>query len=230
MFGKRILLFSVFSFAVLFFGFSTLYANPDPCLVVYPDATCIYHYDVAEYYTVAPGHYLYNAGYDRGGEVLIDRNNDTVDLSIYQAPGLVGFEPSTCGKDGYFFPEREFNLYVDGFSETPVTYYNILVIFDQVEPYGCEPEIWVEGELVESFMYSAGDLEVSTPTPDGNNYSDVMVLEVSWSGCYGMHLWAFADDNYDGRHDGKECFTAFSHDIVVPVEKTRWGTIKSLYK
>ena len=230
MFGKWTLLFCILCFAALVFAFSVAYANPDPCLVVYPDATCIYHYDVAEYYTVGPGHYLYSAGFDRGGEVLIDRNNDTIDLSIYQAPGLIGFEPSTDGKEGYFFPDRSFNLIVDGFSNQPRTFENILVIFDEVAPSDCEPEIWVEGELVENQMYLAGDLVVSTPTPYGNNYSDVMILEVTWSDCYSMHIWAFADDNYDGRHDGKECFTAFSHDIVVPVERTHWGAIKSMYK
>jgi hypothetical protein len=168
--------------------------------------------------------------YDRGGEVLLERNTDVVDPSIYQAPGLAGFEPSTCGKEGYFFPDRTFNLIVDGFSDQPTTFENILVIFDNIEPFGCEPEIWIEDELVEDLMYAAGDLVVSTPTPDGNNYSDVMTFEITWDGCYGMHIWAFADDNYNGSHEGKECFTAFSHDIVVPVQKTHWGTVKAMYK
>jgi len=202
----------------------------DPCLVVYPDAACTYHYDPTEYYTVGPGHPLYDPMYDRGGEVLLEVGTNEVDMSIYQAPNLIGFESSIGGNDGYFFEGTDFTLYVDGFSNQPTTYVNILIVFDQTAPPGCTPHIWVEGVELTGNTYDAGDLVVSTPTPEGNNYSDVMTFDVSWYGCYGMHIWAFSDENDNGIKDGGECFTAYSHDIMVPVESTSWGAVKSLFK
>ncbi|HSG29304.1 MAG TPA: hypothetical protein VLA34_12555, partial [Candidatus Krumholzibacterium sp.] len=83
------------------------------------------------------------------------------------------------------------------------------------------------GQYVVGGTYAIGDIVVSTPTPFGNNYSDVEVFDVSWRGCYGVHIWAFSDENYNGIPDGGECFTAFSHDMVVPVEASSWGVIKS---
>lgn len=204
--------------------------HADQCLVVYPDVPCIYRYDPSEYYTVGPGDLLYDPEYDRGGEVLLETGTDEVDLSIYQAPNLTGFEPSYDGNEGYVFAGTGFTLFVDGFSNTPTTYVNILIVFDDVEPPGCSPEIHIDGELQTELIYQAGDLEVTTPTPDGNNYSDVMTLQVSWQGCYGVHVWAFADENYNGVKEGGECFSAFSHDIVIPVESMSWGAIKSTFE
>jgi hypothetical protein len=31
------------------------------------------------------------------------------------------------------------------------------------------------------------------------------------------------------RRDGGECFTAFSHDVTVPVESATWGRIRSMF-
>lgn len=204
--------------------------HADPCLVVYPDVGCIYRYDPDIYYTVGPGDSLYDPEYDCGGEVLLRIGTNDIDLSIYQAPGLAGFEPSYDDKEGYIFTGTDFTLIIDGFSDTPTTYVNILVVFDDVEPPGCPPEIYIDGELLTGLIYAAGDLEVTTPTPDGNNYSDIMTLEVSWRGCYGMHIWAFADEDYDGVNEAGECFTAFSHDITIPVESRSWGAIKSTFE
>ena len=205
-------------------------ALADPCLVVYPDSPCVYHYSIDEYYTVGPGHPLYNPLYDRGGEVLIDINWDTIAYNIYQAPNLVGFTPSTDEKEGYFFLDKDFTLIIDGFSNVPTTYVNILLKFDNVVPEGCVPTITIDGMPVTGDTYLVGDLVVSTPTGDGNNYSDTIELIVSWSGCYGLHFWAFSDENYNGELDGGECFTAYSHDTVVGVEESTWGAIKSIYK
>ena len=216
--------------AAIFVCFAAGAANADPCLVVYPDSPCVYHYDINEYYTVGPGDPLYDPMYDRGGQVLIDINDDSIDLSIYQAPNLVGFTPSTDENEGYFFLEKDFTLIIDGFSNTPTTYVNILVIFDDVVPEGCMPAITVDGMPVIDGVYYAGDLVVSTPTGEGNNYSDTIELMVTWSGCYGIHIWAFSDENYNGERDGEECFTAYSHDTVVGVEESTWGAIKSIYK
>ena len=198
----------------------------DPCLVVYPTGPCIYHYDTDEYYTVGPGHPLYDPAYDRGGDVLLETGSNEIDGSIYQAPGLAGFEPSTDGNDGYVFIGTEFDLVVDGFANAPTTYVNVLVVFDKVVPAGCEPQILVDGAPIAAYVYPLGDLVVSTPTPEGGHFSDTFVLDVSWRGCYGIHVWAFSDENGNGVRDGGECFTAFSHDLVVPARDATWSEIK----
>lgn len=220
-----------FRFLVTLFSLSLASAAiADPCLVVYPDGPCVYHYDMTEYYTVGPGDPYYDAEYDRGGEVLLEVGSNEIDHSIYQAPGLMGFEVSTDGDDGYVFVHTDFELILDGFSNTPTTYVNIIVVFDKFVPSACVPDIMVNGMPITGFTFSAGDLVVTTPTPDGNNYSDTMTILVSWHGCYGLHVWAYSDENYSGTHDGGECFTAFSHDSTIPTENSTWGSIKSLYE
>ncbi|MDD3643326.1 MAG: hypothetical protein PHQ19_07695 [Candidatus Krumholzibacteria bacterium] len=202
----------------------------DPCLVVYPDCGCVYRYDVTEYYTVGPGDTLYDPLYDRGGLVLLETGTNEIDMSIYQAPMLQGFEPSVDGNEGYIFVDTDFDLIIDGFNYAPTTYLNVLLVFDRFVPEGCVPEITVNGMPLAGFVYPVGDLVVSTPTPDGNNYSDTVTLAVSWRGCYGLHMWAFSDENYNGALDGGECFTAYSHDSMVPAEDSSWGAVKSLYR
>ena len=215
-------------FAALFvFPAAVVYA--DPCLIVYPDVPAKYHYDVNEYYTVGYGHPLYDPMYDRGGEVLIDINTGGIAYNIYQIPYLTGFEMSTNGQEGYFFIGSSFNLFVDGFSNAPTTYPNIILVFD-TDPYGCTSSITVDGIPVTGDTYAIGDLTVSTPTTEGNNYSDTVTKAIKWLGCYGVRMWAFADENNNGIRDGGECFTAFSHDSTVPVESTSWGAVKTLYK
>ncbi len=201
----------------------------DPCLMVYPSSPCTYHYDPTVYYTVGPGNPLYNPLYDRGGQVLLLIGSNAIDLSVYQAPQLTGFVADSVDQ-GFYFDGTEFDLVIDGFSNTPTTYVNILVMFDKSVPKGCVPQIWIDGTPLAGLVYHAGDLVVSTPTPYGNNYSDVVVHHVEWRGCYGTHVWAFADADYDGRKDGGECFTAFTHDMMIPVEEHSWGAIKELYR
>jgi hypothetical protein len=202
----------------------------DPCLVVYPNAPCVYRYDPAEYYIVGPGDPLYDPMYDRGGFVLLEVASNEIDPSIYQAPSISGFEAAYDGNDGYYFGGTTFSLIVDGFSNAPTTYSNVLVIFDKAVPEGCVPAVTVNGMPVTGGVYHLGDLVVSTPTPDGNNYSDTRTILVDWRGCYGTRIWAFADADYDGKRDGGECFTAFSHDITIPTNETTWGAIKELYR
>lgn len=206
-----------------------LAASADVCLVVYPTGPSKYHYDINEYYTVSYGDSLYDAMYDRGGQVLIDINTNEIAYDIYQTPDLIGFEPSTNGQEGYFFVGSTFDLVIDGFSNEPTTYHNILLVFDP-DPDMCTPTITVDGNPVTGDTYPIGDLTVSTPTEMGNNYSDTIVKSIMWSGCYGVRIWAYADDNYNGMPDGGECFTAFSHDTTVPTQEKSWGAIKSLYR
>jgi hypothetical protein len=210
------------------FMFSAV-ASADPCLVVYPTTPAEYHYDVNEYYTVSFGHPLYDPFFDRGGQVLIDINTNEIALNIYQIPYLTGFKVSTNGEEGYFFVGSNFELVIDGFSNGPTTFENILLVFEP-DPGECATSITVDGSSVANNVYPIGDLEVNTPTPYGNNYSDTVTHYVTWLGCYGVRMWAFADENYNGVRDGGECFTAFSHDSTVPVETASWGVIKNLYQ
>jgi hypothetical protein len=204
--------------------------HADPCLVVYSDGPVTYHYDPAVYYTVGPGDPLYNPLYDRGGQVLLMVGTNYLDLSIYQPPNLIGFVPATGNDVGFFIADTEFTLVIDGFSGEPTTYVNIIVVFDKAVPTTCVPEIYVDGVRLMGMTFNAGDLVVSTPTPYGNNYSDVKTFHLSWRGCYGVRIWAFSDENHNGRKDGGECFTAFTHDLTIPVQGSTWGAIKALYQ
>jgi hypothetical protein len=214
-----------------------LFAVPvlaDPCLVVYPTASCIYHYDVNEYYTVGPGDPLYDPMYDLGGEVLIDLLSMEIAYNVYQAPGLAGFTQSTGGNEGYFFTGHDFDLVIDGFNNAPITYVNILIVFEP-DPEWCTPSITVDGNpaLYDpglGWYYPVGDLVVSTPTPDGNNYSDTMSFSISHDLCIGLTMWAFSDEDDDLMWTDSECFTAFSHDSTVPTDETTWGGIKALFE
>jgi hypothetical protein len=202
----------------------------DPCLVVYPDIACTYYYSTEEYYTVGPGDSLYDSEYDRGGEVLLEIGTNEIDFSIYQAPNISGFEPSDGENEGYVFENTNFTLYLDGFSNKLTTYVNILVVFDKILPEGCLPAIIIDSQMLAGNVYSAGNLVVSTPTEYGNNYSDTIALDINWSGCIGVHIWAFSDENDNGVRDGGECFTAFSHDATIPAENSSWGRLKAEYK
>jgi hypothetical protein len=204
--------------------------HADPCLVVYSSGPCTYHYDPAEYCTVGPGDPHYNPLYDRGGKVLLLVGSNDIDRSIYQPPNLTGFVATYDGNEGYFIDGTDFTLVIDGFSNSPTTYPNILVKFDQFNPSGCTPQIWANGSPVSGATYSAGNLAVSTPTGYGNNYSDTKTVHISWRGCKGLRIWAFADADYDGKRDGGECFTAFSHDLTVPVQEKTWGAIKEIFR
>jgi len=208
-------------------------ALSDPCLIVYPGSTCVYHYDPAEFYTVGPGDPLHDPMYDRGGEVLIDVNSNEIAYNVYQAPNMVGFVMDPDNQ-GWYTMDTDFDLVVDGFSNAPTTYSNVILVFDRVEPSFCQPAMSVGGNSVSLYQsglgwyYPIGDLAVSTPT-SGNNYSDIVTMAFSWSNCASIRIYAFADENYNLVRDGGECFSAFSHDTTVPVEETTWGGIKEIY-
>lgn len=221
---------------VVFGCLAVLIAQPaqaDPCLMVYPESGCVYHYDPMEYYTVGPGDPLYDPAYDRGGEVLITVGGNEIELNVYQAPNLLGFVADSENQ-GYFTLGNDLDIVVDGFSNAPTTFVNVILVFDRVEPDWCQPVVQVGGQAVGyqdglGWYFALGDLAVSTPTPFGNNYSDTWTVDLSWSGCYGLRIYAFSDENYNLHRDGDECFSAFSHDTTVPVDESTWGRVKSLY-
>jgi hypothetical protein len=199
-----------------------------PCLVSYPGSPCTYHFNPAKYYTVGPGNPLYNPLYDRGGRVLIAVGTNTIDLSVYEAPQITGFVADT-NDDGYFFEGSQFDLVIDGFASTPTTFVNVLMTFDIPQPVGCVPQITVDGEPVTGTTWPVGDLVVRTPTPDGRNYSGVTRHHVAWTGCVGLHVWAFSDPDHVGIRT-HECLAVYSHNEIVPVQAATWSAVKSLYR
>jgi hypothetical protein len=227
---------SIAILAVVFFGLAgpPPAALADPCLIVYPDAPCTYHFDPNEYFTVGPGHALYDPLFDRGGLVLIERGTLEIAHDVYQASQLTGFAVD-LENQGYFTVGRELNIVVDGFSHAPTTYKNVLVIFNRFEPSWCQPSFFVNGNPVLymsgiGWFCPIGDLVVSTPTPWGKNYSDTVTLDIEWQDCFGVQMYAFSDDNFNFVRDGGECFSAYSHDTTVPTKSSTWGAIKALYR
>lgn len=202
----------------------------DYCLVIYPDAPCVYHYRTNDYFAVREGDPLYNPLYDRGGKVLLKRYTNSIDPVIYQPPNLLGFYPATDLQDGYYVATSEFRLIIDGFSKVPMYYPNIILVFDHVTPDYCYPEIKINGQVISGMTYPLGNLSVTTPTPDGKNYSDVISVLFSQTGCYGVRVWAFSDENGNGILDAGECRSAYSHDTMVPVEEKTWSSIKELFR
>lgn len=232
--GGRLRAYSIGIAAVLVLIILPAAGFADPCLMVYPDGVAMYHYDPAEYYTVGPGDPLYDSMYDRGGEVLIDINTGEIAYDIYQAPGLAGFVSDPYNQ-GLYTMDYDFTLIVDGYSNEPTTYTNVLLVFDLIEPDGCMPTISIDGNapLYDAglgYYYPIGDLTVSTPLPFGNSYSDTMGFDFSWAGCNSVRIWAFADADFDLVRTGGECFSAFSHDLTVPTEESSWGKVKSIYR
>ncbi len=225
-----VLLFALLLVSILgTFGF----AFAEPCLMVYPQGPSIYHYSSAEEYVVGPGEPGYDAAFDRGGQVLLDVNDGSVPLEIYQAPGLVGFELDE-DQQGWFFTGTTMTLIVDGWSNQPTTYSNITVVFDALAA-SCAPNITVNGQPVTPVgsgrsIFVIGDLQVQTPTANGNNYSDTVSMVLDWSACAQIDIWAFADENSDGIRQGQECKTAFSKNTTVPVEAGSWGGLKALFE
>jgi hypothetical protein len=114
------------------------------------------------------------------------------------------------------------------------TYVNIQLVFDRVEPSFCVPGLTVDGDAVSyqaglGWYFPIGDLVVSTPTPQGNNYSDTRTVHVAFQNCASIRIYAFSDEDFDLRRDGGECFSAYSHDTTVPAKDSTWGAIKEIY-
>ena len=210
--------------------FIPFHAQAEPCLMLYPQSFCTYHYDPHKHHTVGVGDPLYDPAFDRGGEVLIKTNKNEIDLVPYQAPNLTGFV-ADHGQEGWFFIGSTFDLIVDGWSPRPTTRVNILLTFEP-EPSFCVPSVLVDGNpaLFDpglGFYWPIGDLVVSTPV--GGSFSDTVIHSIHWENCAGILMRGFADENFNLVKDGGECKIAGSHDLTVPVEETTWGAIKGIY-
>ena len=238
--SKHPFLTAIAATSVLIIGFMVGPAavQADTCLMSYPTAPREYHYSSTDHYTVGLGDSLYDSQYDLGGEVLIKIDpvdGDGIALDVYQAPGLTGLVHDEVSQ-GYFNLGGDYDLVIDGYSKSPTTFSNILLVFDGLLPGDCTPYITVDGQPVMydpglGYYFPMGDLVVSTPTPVGNSYSDTITLSIVLENCIGYRIWAFADDNYSLTHDlPGECFTAFSKDTTIPVSESSWGAIKTLHR
>lgn len=212
---------------------SASFVQAEPCLMAYPDGPSIYHYSSAEEYLVGPGHALYDPAYDRGGYVIIDANTHEIAEEIYQAPGLVGFELDE-EQQGWFFQGSQMNLVIDGFSNVPTTYTNVSIAFRAISNW-CGGTVLINGLPAMdagdgTYYLPLGDLVVSTPTPNGNNFSDTMTVLVEWDSCLEIDVWAWSDDNYNGLRDGGDCRTAFSKNTTIPTEASSLSQIKATFE
>ncbi len=226
---KRFLISAAFFIVTSIIGLIQPTLMAGPCLIVYPANDCIYMYDPNLYYTVGPGHPLYDPENARNGEVIYRTETNEIDYSIYQAPNLTGFMPSIDGMKGYFFSGMSFTLILDSFSGEQEIYKNVKLVFGfKDNRINCRPTVLVNEICLDNLVYSVGDIVVSKTNEQGNNYSETMTFSVTWYGCYSMYVWAYADENYNGEKDGCECGTAFSYDITISTEDTSWGAIKML--
>jgi hypothetical protein len=221
----------------------------DPCLLVYPTLPTTYHYDPSEYYTVGPGHALYDPAYARNGNVLIldlQHRPDRIAYEVYQAPNLQGFQESYgWGYKGYYFTGITFDLVIDGWSAYPTTRDDVKLPITPI-PGDCTPSISVDGVPLSGppYLVLLGDLVVSTPVtnPSGTYYSDTITKSISWSGCVGLYFQAFEDCDHDHHFtacDGCEedldnfclrCHPMCANGAVVPVHEATWGAIKALFE
>ena len=154
-------------------------------------------------------------------------------MTQHQASSLTGFvmDPE---EQGYFTNGTNFGVVVDGFSNMPTVFENVIVVFDQTVPTWCQPAVFIGGNPALylsslGWFCPIGNLTVTTPTPWGKSFSDTMTLDLLWQNCWSIRIYAFSDANYNFARDGGECFSAFSHDTAVPTRNTTWGRIKALY-
>jgi len=198
----------------------------DPCLTVYPAGETYFYFDPAYHTLVDETHREFDPSIAIYGLVLIERKAAKVAYDIHQAPHLRGFIPASSDPRGFMVSSRSFQLIVDGFSNRPTTFDNVtLIVETQLD---CPAGIWIDGTPLENGRRVLGDLQVSTPAK-GNNYSDVLIVDVIVEGCGSVEIWAFADEDENGERDGGECFSAFGRDFRLPVRKVSWGGVKESF-
>ena len=201
----------------------------DICLIAYPQEESVYHYKDSRYFTVGPGHELYDPAYDIDGEVLICAETGEIAYEVYRA-NVVAFEASHDHWYGFEIQTSPYHLVIEALSPEPAVYENILLAFAFV-PVGCHPMVRVNGNLVDGARYALGDLAVNTQDGDGDWYGQIIV-EMSFAGCEGANIWAFSDVNGDlgYDYDEGECTSSYLYHVFVPAEESTFSAIKQLYR
>lgn len=199
--------------------------SADICLIVYPQEPCVYHYKASRYYTVGPGHELYDPEYDRGGEVLIEEETGQIPLEIYRG-NIVGFEATSGSHYGFEITSSPCHLVVEALSDEPAVYENITLAFLFL-PDGCHPDVTINGTVVPNKRHLLGDLLVNQDEGDG--YSGQIDVEMTFYGCTGANIWAFADEDGDLQQDSEECTSSYLYHIFLPTEEVSWSAVKSFY-
>ncbi len=204
------------------------FSSAEPGILAYPSSNAIFQYDPLKYILIYPGDSLYDPAYDRFGVVLWDTENNRIAYELYQAPGLLGFEPAYIEKNSFKLPSNRLILNVDGFYHLPRRLNDIIVRFLPT-PGNAEPVIYADDTKVEGLKYYIPSLEVSTPTGNGY-YSDKVTLNIVWSGAQSIKISVFCDKNGNGLFEGTESFSVFMQDQTIPVTNSTWGGIKAQYQ
>jgi hypothetical protein len=204
------------------------FASADCCLLAYPDQNAVFHFDPSHYRMILPGDSLYDPAYNRFGVMLWDIENDRIAYELYQAPGLIGFEPASHEANVFNFPANRFTLHIDGFFNQPRRLNDIYVRFLPT-PYNAQTTIYANDDLVSGLYYHIPQLVVSTPLGNGF-YSDTIDLEIVWSGAEAMKITVFSDKNGNRAFDGEERYNVFMPDQTVPAQSSTWGQIKAQYE
>lgn len=203
-------------------------ASADACLLAYPDQNAVFQFDPSLYRMITPEDNLYDPAYDRFGVMLWDVENDRIAYELYQAPGLMGFEPASIEPNTFNFPANKFTLYIDGFYRVPRQLNDIYVRFLPT-PANAATLIYANDELVPGLYYHIPRLVVSTQLENGF-YSDTIPVEIVWSGAAAMKIMVFSDKNGNRAFDGEERFSVFMMDQTVPAANTTWGQIKAQFE
>ncbi|MDI6809727.1 MAG: hypothetical protein QME66_12215 [Candidatus Eisenbacteria bacterium] len=235
-----------FVFAVLLLSLvsaATLFANPDPALMVYPFGISVYHYDGNEYKVVFPGEPGYDPQYDRRGKVLVNKTDLTVARDVYLA-NPVDFDQSSGEGEGYFTEVKNFMLTIRCWSNRATTFRSVylfvsdngmeLTSLPMCTSDKCFFDLNVDGTKYTT-PYLLGDIEVATPAAP--HYSGEVTVHVKWTGeCLYLVLGAFIDENGNGMPDPSEIKAPGSHDtttddpLMTDTVPISWGTLKAMYQ
>lgn len=214
--------------AIAAIGAGTSMAS-EPSLLIYPNKPTIFRYDPARYELVRPSDPEFNTLFSVSGVMLWDMIEERVPHEVYRAPQLVGFEPSPYGMNEFVLMQNEFNIIVDGYSDSPRTFANLYMRFIP-EPSHSVITLILGRESPESLIVPLDDLAVSTPTGDGH-YADTRTHHLGWSGAVGLRITVYSDKDNDRVYSGNgPQFSIYVEDNTVATEKTSWGEVKARYR
>lgn len=209
----------------------TIFPAPVPAdtsLLAYPSQHAIFQFDPSHYRAVTADDPLYDSRYERFGVMLWDIENDRIAYELYQAPGLMGFEPASVETNTFNLPANKFTLWIDGFFDVPRQLNDIYIRFLPT-PASATTVIYANDELVAGLYYHIPQLVVSTQLENGF-YSDTIPVDIVWSGAEAMKIMVFSDKNGNRVFDGEERFSVYMQDQTVPVGNSTWGQIKAQFE